>query len=123
MRGRSPSQLSGAEAQINSLPGAVQSANGDTVGALFSFTGKADYTLNIVNGNPRGNFGWQTNFLFLHSPGTVNAAAIESDYASYPRTDRSDHRYSRRARTDPQITFKAGASSCWSTCGAWADSS
>ena len=101
MRGRSPSQLSGAEAQINSLPGAVQSANGDTVGALFSFTGKADYTLNIVNGNPSGNFGWQTNFLFLHSPGTVNAAAIESDYASYPRTDRSDHRYSRRARTDP----------------------
>jgi RHS repeat-associated protein len=74
-------QLNAVEAQINAVLGAVASTNGDTVGALFSFTGKADYTLNIVNGNPNGALGTQSYFLgipFLPGPTKVNAAAIAS---------------------------------------------
>jgi hypothetical protein len=58
--------------------------SGDVVGANFDFNGKADYTLNIINGNPSGNLGWQTDFLFFHFAPVVNAAAIESGFSSQP---------------------------------------
>jgi hypothetical protein len=78
--------LSGVESQINSVLGAVASTNGDTVGANFVFSGKPDYTLNIVNGNVNGNSGWQTSFLFFQFAPNVNAAAIQAGFPNQSST-------------------------------------
>jgi RHS repeat-associated protein len=73
--------------QINALLGSVASPSGDTVGAVFVPASQANYTVNFVNGNPDGNYGFTPSFLGLFSFGssTVNAAAVGKVFGNSPQ--------------------------------------
>jgi RHS repeat-associated protein len=112
----SAGQLSAAEAQINAILAAVPSEGGDDVGAVFTFSGTPDYTLNIVNGSPNGLFGWQRSFLFFQGNATVNAAAIGNVFDSQPGVipqvagTVSVHELTHRITGVGDLPFSGGAS-------------
>lgn len=70
--------LGSVEAEINQILAVSDQNQPNSVTANFVTSGKSDYTVNIVNGNPKGAEGWAgLDFLAFWFPNpSVNAASI-----------------------------------------------
>ncbi|HEV2396959.1 MAG TPA: RHS repeat-associated core domain-containing protein [Candidatus Sulfotelmatobacter sp.] len=74
--------LGPVEDEINAILSKSSDGQPNTVTANFVTSGKADYTVNIVNGNPNSNYWGSSGFWFFSNP-SVNAAAIGKNWGAY----------------------------------------
>lgn len=76
--GLNPGQIGEIENRINQIFSATNDPNGNTVGAVFNFSGKADYTLHLDAGSPN----YDGLYFFAVVPPTVYTGSVMRDYGA-----------------------------------------
>lgn len=102
--------LGSVEAEINAILAASAKNQPNSVTANFVTSGKADYTVNIVNGNPNSKDWGSSGFWFFSGP-SVNAASISNGWANYESQEVGStalHELTHRITGWGDIKYKGG---------------